>query len=71
MDILSPSMALEKLMSVRHYCFLRGIVGNRRKDSPNQYHPEDDFKLAFRTLNRLYVQIRDQNRHAHRSERRR
>ena len=56
--------ALTKLMSIRHYCFLRGVVGNRKKghDEP----AEDDFRQAFRTLNRLYVA---QKRGTNRSER--
>lgn len=49
--------ATAKLCSIRHYCFIRGVVGNRKKghDEP----PEDDFLQAFRTINRLYVQARD------------
>jgi hypothetical protein len=41
---------MEKLISVRHYCFVRGILGQC---------PDSDFRQAFRTLNRLYVEVRD------------
>lgn len=37
--------AAEKLCSIRHYCFVRGVLED-----------QDDFRQAFRTLNRLYVQ---------------
>lgn len=39
--------ALNKLISVRHHCF----VGWRGHD--------DSYRLAFRDLNRLYVELRD------------
>jgi hypothetical protein len=48
---------LAKLISVRHYCFVRGVLGNRKKGY-NQ-SPEDDFRQAFRTVNRLYVELRE------------
>lgn len=50
------SDATAKLCSIRHHCFVRGILGqrNRKNDQP----PEDDFRQAFRTVNRLYVQAR-------------
>ena len=38
--------ATEKLCSIRHHCFLRGILGR---------NPDPDFRQAFRILNRLYV----------------
>jgi hypothetical protein len=40
--------ALAKLISVRHHCFVAGVL-----------HYEADYRDAFRTLNRLYVQLRD------------
>lgn len=43
--------ALEKLISVRHHCFVRGVLRD-----------EGDFRMAFRDVNRLYVQLRDQGR---------
>ena len=49
--------ALTQLMSVRHYCFHRGVLGNQKKG--HNEAPEQDFREAFRTLNRLYVQMRD------------
>lgn len=47
---MSRDDVLAKLISVRHYCFVRGVVG--RKPCP-------DFRQAFRTVNRLYVEVRD------------
>jgi len=38
--------ATEKLCSIRHHWFLRGILGR---------NPDPDFRQAFRILNRLYV----------------
>lgn len=49
--------ATAKLCSVRHYCFCAGILGDRKKGGQNQ-PPEDDFRQAFRIVNRLYVQAR-------------
>jgi hypothetical protein len=63
------SEALDKLISVRHYCFMRGVLGKRSKDKALDRPPEDDFRLAFRTLNRLYVQLMDQKGGTRRSER--
>lgn len=33
--------------SIRHHCFVRGVIGR---------HPDPDFRQAFRTMNRLYVE---------------
>jgi hypothetical protein len=44
--------AADKLISVRHYCFVRGIAGRK---------PESDFRMAFRDLNRLYVEVKRQS----------
>lgn len=44
--------ALEKLISVRHYCFVRGVAGRK---------PESDFRMAFRNFNRLYVEVKRQS----------
>jgi hypothetical protein len=41
---------MEKLISVRHYCFVLGVTGR---------NPDSDFRQAFRTLNRLYVEVCD------------
>lgn len=41
---------LAKLISVRHHCFVRGVLGKK---------PDSDFRQAFRTVNRLYVEMRD------------
>jgi hypothetical protein len=43
--------AIAKLISVRHYCFVRGVLG--------RLGGGDDFRQAFRTANRLYVALRD------------
>jgi hypothetical protein len=42
--------ALAKLISVRHHCFGKGIIGR---------NPDSDFRQAFRTVNRHYVELRD------------
>jgi hypothetical protein len=42
---------MEKLISARHYCFVRGVVGQ---------HPDGDFRMAFRDLNPLYVELKRQ-----------
>ncbi len=49
--------AIAKLISVRRHCFVRGVLGNRKKG--HNESPEDDFRQAFRTANRLYVELRD------------
>ncbi|MGD0957218.1 MAG: hypothetical protein ABR953_10375 [Candidatus Acidiferrales bacterium] len=46
---MTRDKAIAKLVSVRHYCFVRGVLGK---------HPDSDFRQAFRTLNRLYVEAR-------------
>lgn len=45
---MSRDDALARLISIRHHCFMRGIYGRK---------PVDDFRQAFRTLNRLYVEL--------------
>lgn len=47
---MTRSEALEKLISVRHHCFVRGVL---------QKNPDSGFALAFRDVNRLYVNLRD------------
>jgi hypothetical protein len=44
--------AREKLISVRHYCFVRGVVGGSS---------DGDFRMAFRDLNRLYLEVKRQS----------
>ena len=46
---MSNGEALAKLISVRHHCFVRGVLGR-----------EDCYRSAFRTLNRLYVELKGQ-----------
>ena len=56
-NFLMDAATAKLLCSVRHFCFVRGILGDRKKGGQNQ-PPEDDFRQAFRTVNRLYVQAR-------------
>jgi hypothetical protein len=51
--------AFAKLISVRHYCFVRGVMGSRSNKREEDQPPEEDFRQAFRTLNRLYNRLRD------------
>jgi hypothetical protein len=60
---MSREEALAKLISVRHYCFLRGVLGKRSGDRKLDRPPEDDFRAAFREVNRLYVQLGDGKAH--------
>jgi hypothetical protein len=41
--------ALARLCSIRHHCFVRGVLGK---------NPDPDFRQAFRTMNRLYVEVK-------------
>lgn len=50
--------ALAMLIGARHHCFVRGVLGNRSFDRELDKKPEDDFRSAFRELNRLYVELR-------------
>ena len=50
--------ALDLLIGARHHCFVRGVLGNRSFDRQLDKKPEDDFRAAFRELNRLYVDLR-------------
>jgi hypothetical protein len=50
--------ALAALIGVRHYCFARSVLGNRSFDRALDEKPADDFRAAFRELNRLYVMLR-------------
>ena len=45
--------ALAKLISVRHHCFKRGVIGN----DADRVGGDDDFRQAFRTVKRLYVEV--------------
>jgi hypothetical protein len=46
--------ALAKPCSSRHYCFVRGVLGK----GADRRGGDDDFRQAFRTLNRLYVEAK-------------
>jgi hypothetical protein len=50
--------ALDLLIGARHHCFVRGALGKRSFDRELDEKPEDDFRAAFRELNRLYVVLR-------------
>jgi hypothetical protein len=50
---------LTKLISIRHHCFLHGVLGTRSFDRKTDEPAQDDFRHAFRTLNRLYADLRD------------
>lgn len=50
---------IAKLISARHCCFVRGVLGSRSKKRGEDQSPEEDFRQAFRMLNRLYVRLRD------------
>jgi hypothetical protein len=51
--------ALAILIGARHHCFARGVLGSRSFDRALDEKPADDFRAAFRELNRLYVVLRD------------
>jgi hypothetical protein len=57
--------ALAILIGARHHCFARGILGSRSFDRALDVKPTDDFRAAFRELNRLYVVLRDRPESAH------
>jgi hypothetical protein len=50
--------AFDLLIGARHHCFVRGVLGDRSFDRVLDKKPEDDFRAAFRELNRLYVELR-------------
>jgi len=48
--------ASAKLCGIRHYCFVRGVLG---RGANRNFGGDEDFRQAFRTVNRLYVQLRE------------
>ena len=50
-NLIADMEAREKLISVRHYCFVAGIL--------NRGPFWESYRQAFRTVNRLYVELRD------------
>ena len=53
--------ALDKLISIRHYCFYRGVLYKFLDGNPDiaGYNGQnEDFRQVFRTLNRLYVTLK-------------
>jgi len=60
-EAASRGEVLRKLISIRHYCFLRGVL-LIWPDGTNDfegYGKNGDFLQAFRTVNTLYVLARD------------
>lgn len=51
---MSRGEVLAKLLSVRHFCFRRGVLGRNGA----RVGGDDDFRQAFRIVNRLYVLVR-------------
>jgi hypothetical protein len=56
---MSRDEALAKLIAIRHYCFVRGILGSRSSTWAGDIPPQDDFRQAYRTTNRLYARLGD------------
>lgn len=50
---MTEAEARAKLISIRSYCFARGVVGRLG----GRIGGDDDFRQAFRALNRLYIGI--------------
>ena len=50
---LNTFEARAKLCSIRHYCFVRGVVGK----NADRIGGDDDFRQAFRIVNRLYFEV--------------
>jgi hypothetical protein len=55
---VSRDEALAKLISMCHHCFVRGVLGRRSGDRKHDIPPQDDFRQAFRTMNRLYMEAK-------------
>jgi hypothetical protein len=53
---VSRAEALAKLISIRHHCFLRGVLGCNGE----RVGGDDSFRQAFRTVNRAYVKTKAQ-----------
>jgi hypothetical protein len=53
--MITAKEAADKLISARHYCFARGVL---RGTADSQAGRDEDFRQAFRTLNRLYVEVK-------------
>lgn len=51
---MSREDAITKLISIRHYCFRRGVLGH----SGGRTGGDDDFRAAFRVVNRLCVEVK-------------
>lgn len=50
---MSREDAIAKLLSVRHYCFVRGVLGRGGARTGG----DDADRYAFRIVNRLYVEV--------------
>lgn len=61
--------AIDKLISVRHFCYQKGILGFGSKKLQNYIPPQSDFRQAFLTLNAFYNQLKHGYSIGRRSER--
>lgn len=53
---MSREDTITKLISIRHYCFRRGVLGH----SGGRTGGDDDFRQAFRVVNRCYAELKYQ-----------
>lgn len=54
---------LNRLLAARRYCFQRGVLGKNpdgTRDLDFAAGRNEDFRQAFRTLNRLYCELKRQ-----------
>lgn len=51
---MSREDVLGKLISIRHHCYQRGIIGRGGKRAGG----DEDFRHAFRVVNRLYIEVK-------------
>ena len=51
--------ALAILIHARHHAFVEGVLGHRSSNRKLDVQPQDDYRMAFRDLNRAYVSLRD------------
>lgn len=66
---MTPDQIKEKLISVRHNCFIRGVLGSGSKKHGTYVAPQDDFRQAFRTVNSAYNSLKSTHTAGRRSER--
>lgn len=51
---MSREDAITKLISIRHHCFRRGVLGH----NGGRTGGDDDFRQAFRVVNRCYAELK-------------